>query len=101
MISLTICGFFKVGIYLYAGVIGASDVFNVQEISKLVYPLGIVVLFLSMIIANNFAAHIEEGLHIVPMALHLPLQVIIPVLLLLIAAINHRSRKNLENDIPS
>ncbi|MBB5322971.1 spore germination protein KB [Anoxybacillus tepidamans] len=90
MIALVIGGFFKISVFFYAGVIGAADLFQIKEHQRLIYPLGLAVLLLSIAIANNFAEHIKEGLNIVTIYMHIPLQVVIPVLLLIIAAIRNR-----------
>ncbi|WP_445614205.1 GerAB/ArcD/ProY family transporter [Geobacillus sp. YF-1] len=90
MIALIIGGFFKISVFFYAGVVGAAHLFGVSSHQRLVYPLGLLVLLLSVAIANNYAEHIHEGLKIVTFYLHVPLQVIIPVSLLVIAAIRQR-----------
>ncbi|EIJ82181.1 spore germination protein [Bacillus methanolicus PB1] len=92
MIALTICAFFKISVYMYAAVTGTANLFHVKETSQLVYPIGIVILFLSIIIASNFSEHFKEGLQVVPLVLHLPFQVIIPLLFLVIAFIKNRKK---------
>ncbi|WP_066324712.1 GerAB/ArcD/ProY family transporter [Anoxybacteroides amylolyticum] len=91
MIALVVGGFFKISLFFYAGVIGTADLFRVKEHQRLVYPLGLSVLLLSIAIASNFSEHIKEGLNIVTLYMHIPLQVGIPLLLLLFAIIRHRS----------
>ncbi|MGP3560297.1 GerAB/ArcD/ProY family transporter [Geobacillus sp. BK01] len=90
MIALIIGGFFKVSVFFYAGVVGAANLFGVSSHQRLVYPLGLLVLLLSVAIASSYAEHIHEGLKIVTFYLHIPLQIIIPVLLLVIAVIRRR-----------
>jgi spore germination protein KB len=90
MIALVIGSFFKVAVFFYAAVVGIADLFRVQEHTKLVYPLVLVTLLLSMAIASNFSEHIKEGLEIVPIYLHVPLQVIVPIFLLIIAFIKNK-----------
>ncbi|ASS99563.1 MULTISPECIES: GerAB/ArcD/ProY family transporter [Geobacillus] len=90
MIALIIGGFFKISIFFYAGVVGAAHLFGISKHQRIVYPLGLLVLLLSIAIASNYAEHIYEGLKIVTFYLHIPLQIIIPVLLLVIAAIRRR-----------
>lgn len=90
MIALIVEGFFKVGVFFYAGVIGAADLFQIKEYQRLVYPLGISVLLLSIAIASNFAEHIKEGLQIVTIYMHIPLQIVIPFLLLLVAVLRQQ-----------
>ncbi|MED3718208.1 GerAB/ArcD/ProY family transporter [Geobacillus thermodenitrificans] len=90
MITLITGGFFKISIFFYAGIVGAANLFGISSYRRLVYPLGLLILILSVVIASNYAEHIQEGLKIVTFYLHVPLQVIIPVLLLIIAAIRRR-----------
>ncbi|MFY4774124.1 GerAB/ArcD/ProY family transporter [Metabacillus sp. RGM 3146] len=92
MIALIIGGFFKIGIYLYAAVIGTSSLFKIKTPSSMAFPVGLAALILSISIASSFPEHLEEGLKIVPIYLHLPLQVFIPVLLLIIAFFKNRKK---------
>jgi spore germination protein KB len=85
MLAVIIGGFFKISVFFYAVVIGTANLFNVKEPSQLAYPFGLVILLLSITIASNFSEHIQEGLRVVPLVLHLPFQVIIPLLLLVTA----------------
>ncbi|PLT35800.1 GerAB/ArcD/ProY family transporter [Bacillus sp. V5-8f] len=93
--------FFKISIYFYAAVIGTANVFNVKQSSQLAYPIGIVILFLSVSIASNFPEHVQEGLRIVPLLLHLPFQIIIPLLLLIIAFMKRRKISKTRGQTPS
>ncbi|MCA0149782.1 spore germination protein [Rossellomorea vietnamensis] len=90
MLGLVIGIFFKISILFYAAVIGTSSLFKVQSPSRLAYPLGLIVLFMSMAIARNFQEHIHEGLKVVMYVLHLPLLVVIPIVLLMIAFVKNR-----------
>ena len=87
--------FFKVSIFLYCAVIGIVDLFKLKNHQQIVLPMGIIVLFLSMVIASNFAEHIEEGLGITTIMypLHLPFMVIIPLFMLLVAIIRNRFKR--------
>lgn len=92
ILALIIGGFFKVAVYTYCALIGTASLFNIKEPSKLAYPIGMVVLFTSMIIASNYSEHIEEGLKIFPIYIQFPFQIIIPVFLLFIAFIKNRKK---------
>lgn len=48
---------------------------------------------MSMWIASNFQEHIHEGLKVAMYVLHLPLLVVIPILLLLIAFVKNKKNK--------
>jgi spore germination protein KB len=93
MFALIIGGFFKISIYFYAVVIGTASLFKVKEPSQLSYPLGIVILILSMTIASNFTEHLKEGLGLAPYILFIPLHVTIPLILLGIAFFKNRKKQ--------
>lgn len=93
MVAMIIGGFFKISVFFYAAVVGTAVLFNIKEPSRMSYPLGLVILFLSLTIASNYVEHIHEGIYVVPMILHIPFQIIIPVLLLLIAFIKNRHKQ--------
>jgi spore germination protein KB len=93
MLALIIGGFFKISIFFYAVVTGTANLFNIKEPSRVAYPMGLVILFLSISIASNFPEHLKEGLKIIPIVLHLPFQVMIPLLLLVIAFFKNRKKR--------
>ncbi|WP_251032729.1 hypothetical protein [Bacillus sp. ISL-7] len=68
--------------------------FKLRNHQQIVLPTGIIIVFLSMIIASNFAEHIEEGLIIAPYYLHSIFLLIIPLLMLVVAMIRKRFKKN-------
>jgi spore germination protein KB len=84
--------FFKIGVFTYVAVTAAASVFNIKEPSRLSYPIGFVILLISIIIASSYAEHIKEGLDVVPLYVHLPFQVIIPIFLLIIAFFKNRKK---------
>lgn len=93
MIGVIIGGFFKITIFVYVAIMGAASLFKVKESSHLVFPLGLITLFLSVGIAGNFPEHIREGLDVVPLYLHLPFQVIFPLLLLVGAVLRNKKKQ--------
>jgi spore germination protein KB len=92
MLALIIGSFFKISLYFYATIEGVSSVFKISDRKKMVYPLGVLLLLFSLAIANDFTEHIKEGLFLVPIYLHLPLQVGLPILSLVIAYIKNRKK---------
>ncbi len=93
MLGLIIGGFVKVSLFLYAVVIGASTLFKVKNPSQIAMPIGCVVLVLSITIATNISEHLNEGLNVVPLYIHLPFQVLFPLLLFLLAVMKNRKKK--------
>ncbi|MGX2958645.1 GerAB/ArcD/ProY family transporter [Peribacillus sp. JNUCC 23] len=93
MLFLILGGFFKISLFFYGAVAGTANLFNFKEPSKLAYPIGIAILLVSMTISSNYAEHINEGTRLIMLPIHLPFQVIIPVLLLIIAFFKHRKKR--------
>ncbi|MEI2391263.1 GerAB/ArcD/ProY family transporter [Priestia megaterium] len=94
MFAMVIGIYFKVSILFYAYIIGTATLFKIKSPSRLAYPLGIIVLFLSITIASNFQEHLYEGLHVARFLLHMPLFSIIPILLLIIAFLKNRKKQH-------
>ncbi|WP_129709876.1 GerAB/ArcD/ProY family transporter [Priestia megaterium] len=93
MLAMVIGIFFKVCVLFYAAVIGTANLFKIKSPSRLSYPLGLVILFLSITIASNFQEHLHEGLYVAKFVLHIPLFIIIPSLLLLVAFLKNRKKQ--------
>ncbi|UTL73111.1 GerAB/ArcD/ProY family transporter [Bacillus halotolerans] len=93
MLALIIGGFFKVSLYLYAVVVGASTLFKEKNPSQLAYPMGLGILILSIAIATNFSEHLNEGLKVVPLYIHLPFQVLFPLFLFILAVWKKKRRE--------
>ncbi|PFO09652.1 spore gernimation protein KB [Bacillus sp. AFS076308] len=85
ILYVIIAGFFKITIFFYSAVYGAADIFKIEDHRKLVFPVGVIILFGSITIAANSSEHIDEGLKYISFILHLPFQIIIPIALLIIA----------------
>lgn len=90
MISTVICIYFKVSIYFYAAVASTAVIFKIKEPSRLTYPMGMVILFISVTIASSYAEHLKEGLKFVTRYLHPFFLIVIPLLLLGIAFLKNR-----------
>ncbi|MBM7693702.1 spore germination protein KB [Peribacillus deserti] len=94
LIILVILGFVKIFIFFYCAVLGLGDLFKLKKPDKMIYPLGILIIFTSVFIAPNFNTHLEIGFKIVPIYLHLPFQMAIPIILLLVALIKSKIKKS-------
>lgn len=90
IISMVILGFVKITVFFFCALIGTADLFHCKQPNKLIYPIGTILLISSIIIANGYFDHIQEGIKIVPYYLHLPLQIGIPILLLVIVYIKRK-----------
>jgi spore germination protein KB len=93
IIVLVVDGFIKISFFMYVAVAGISQLFKIRNKSALSWPLGVVILVSSMLIARNFHQHIEIGLDFTPKYIHLPLQIGIPVMTLIVHYIRNGSKK--------
>lgn len=93
MMALIVGVFFKVGIFLYAACITFTELFHVSSYRKTVYPLGVIMLGASSMIASSYAELIDEGIKVVPVLFHLPAQVVFPVITLLLILWKERRKK--------
>lgn len=82
ILALIIGVFFKMTMYAYAAAAIAADIFHVPEQRKLAYPIGIIILLVSILSAWSYPEHLYEGSkHLVTLN---PIFIaIIPVLLLI------------------
>lgn len=89
VIALIMGDFFKVAVFFYAAVIGATDLFNMKNHKDLVFPIGIVILFSSVVIASNLSQHIVQGDFSLK-SIFILFSLVIPSLLLVVALIRKR-----------
>jgi len=95
MLALITGGFFKIGLFFYATVLSLSHVFKLKNPSPLVFPIDLVILFYSLSLTQNYFEYVYEGLKIIPFTLHLPFQIVISALLLVIAFLRNRKKYSL------
>ncbi|MGQ8873527.1 GerAB/ArcD/ProY family transporter [Paenibacillus amylolyticus] len=61
VLTLIVGDFFKIAIFLYAGIMAATDLFQVSDYRKWVSPIALIALLMSLMLSGNFAEQIEEG----------------------------------------
>jgi spore germination protein KB len=89
---IAVIGFFitvymKIFVFTYSAVRGISLVFHMKNIKVLIAAACGVMYILTFFIASSFPSHIKIGLEWVPKYLHIPFQIIIPLLILVILLI--------------
>jgi spore germination protein KB len=77
-------GFFKVGVYIYGAAAAMAHLFKLQSYHTVLVPLGLIVIALGQIMAKNFVQLDNLKKFTYPFV-YLPLQFVIPTLLLFIA----------------
>jgi spore germination protein KB len=82
--------FVKISVFFYAAFTGVAELLritNQKQRAFCIILLGILVVIWSIQMSENFVEHIETGLKKVPIYLHVPLQIVIPILLFLIVLV--------------
>lgn len=77
--------FYKMAIFFYAGVLAITTLFKIKDNRWVILLSGIFVLWFSIIFEPNFPYHIWLGLKITPKYIHIPFEIILPILLLIIS----------------
>ncbi|WP_028610216.1 GerAB/ArcD/ProY family transporter [Paenibacillus harenae] len=93
ILALIIGVFFKMTMYAYAAAAIAADIFRFAEQRSLAYPIGAVILLVSIMSAWSYPEHSTEGSRHL-LSLHPFFMVILPVLLLIIHLIRKRFSHN-------
>ncbi|MFB6466943.1 GerAB/ArcD/ProY family transporter [Cytobacillus sp. Hz8] len=90
--------FIKIMIFFFASVKGVYDLFQFKSNKQwriIVIILGILEVIVSYFMASSYTEHIKIGLKIVPLYLHLPMQIMIPCFLLIVAIFRKKMKNNL------
>ncbi|KKI90564.1 spore gernimation protein KB [Bacillus sp. SA1-12] len=82
--------FFKVGGWTFGAAVGISQLVKLNHTKSVLLGLGTIIPPLSLLIAPNFSEHLKIGLDYFVPYFHVPLQIIIPILLLCIAFIRKK-----------
>ncbi|MCK1993467.1 GerAB/ArcD/ProY family transporter [Peribacillus muralis] len=95
VIIFMIGGYFKITVFTFASIYVAKDCFSKTNINKafLVSCIFIAIVLLSYTYSENHTMHIKVGLEIVPKYMHVPLQIIMPLIILLLTFVKTKRNK--------
>jgi spore germination protein KB len=92
IITMVIAGFMKISFFMYFGTLGITEVFKIKNRKFLCLIIGVLIWFSSEIVAKNYPQHLKIGLDFTPKYIHLPLQIAIPVITLVIAWFKNKNK---------
>ncbi|WP_391122827.1 GerAB/ArcD/ProY family transporter [Psychrobacillus sp. L3] len=87
-----ICLYIKTSIYFYAGTMGLAQIFNLKDYRPMTYPLGIIIIVLSVIIAPNFISQANFDAT-TSTSLSIVIGIFIPLLLTIVYIIRKKQLK--------
>lgn len=91
IILLMITGvFFKVGGWIFGAAVGIAHLLKLKQTHSVVLGLGTIIPALSLVIARDYIKFLEVGFKYVTLYVHVPLQIILPILLLCVALIRKK-----------
>ncbi|KKI89185.1 spore gernimation protein KB [Bacillus sp. SA1-12] len=82
--------FFKVGGWMYGVSVGITQLFNLKNQRSIILAIGTIIIPLSFLYADNYSEARDVGIKFIHPYLHIPLQMIIPIVLVLIAFIRNK-----------
>jgi spore germination protein KB len=90
ILMMVLGGFFKLGVFMYAAVLGSAQLCKLKTYHPLIIPWGALITALSIFIASNHTEHLYIGWIISIPYIFFPLYVVVPLLLLIVAAIRKK-----------
>lgn len=84
--------FTKICLFYYSSVLGIASFFSLKEYKPIVFPFGIIVVCLSIVVFKSPIEQLDFGANIFPV-FSFPVEVIIPILTLIIAKIRKLPKK--------
>jgi spore germination protein KB len=99
IITLMLCGYFKIIVFMYAAVSGLTEITGGKFKYNLAIPIGLIILIWSLVVSENTVEHIYVGVKVVPKYIHLPLQIVIPVLLVLFVFILNKTKNQYNHTV--
>ncbi|PEJ50515.1 MULTISPECIES: GerAB/ArcD/ProY family transporter [unclassified Bacillus (in: firmicutes)] len=95
IVLISVTGYYvKIVVYFYCAVSGTAELFNVKKSEQLVYPISIIIITSSLWLASSFIDQHNEAVSKAPFLLHIPLQILIPLSLLLILLLQGKLKGN-------
>lgn len=92
VVTLVIGGFIKISMFMYVSILGTAQLFKIKNERYLILPFAVMILIYSEIIAVSYPQHIKIGLDFTVKYIHVPLQIIIPIITLTIAFLKNRNK---------
>lgn len=92
LITAIVGGFFRISIFLYATVIGATTLFGITSYRKLIIPVGMVMFICSLAMASNYVEFVYTGVRIIRFYVQIPMLFIIPFILLVVGWIQEKKK---------
>ncbi|MEH7107117.1 GerAB/ArcD/ProY family transporter [Bacillus sp. JJ1764] len=87
--------FVKGSLFFYGGLKGLEYIFKLP-FRYFAFPVSMLIALFSVMVSVDFADHIQEGLKMVPLFLHLPFQFCIPVFIFLMLIWKQRKSKQVK-----
>lgn len=95
VLSFIVDGFFKISTFMYVAIFGTFQLLKAKDTKLISVILGTLMFIVSLLISKNFPQQQNIGHNYIMKYVHLPIQVIIPGITLIICCIRQKSVKNI------
>ncbi|AOT69630.1 GerAB/ArcD/ProY family transporter [Geosporobacter ferrireducens] len=96
IIIMFIGGFYKMSLFFYGAILSFTALFRIKDPRWMIIPLGVFILWLSIVFEPNYPFHLWLGLEVSLKYIHSTFQIFIPALLLIIGWLKMKYKKNTE-----
>lgn len=93
IIILTLNAFVKIGIFAYCSIASTAQIMGKKINLKLIFIMGVIINLAAYFMAENVPQHLKIGFQFTPKYIHLPMQVIIPILAVMVNFFKKRAKK--------
>lgn len=90
---LTFNAFIKIGFFTYCSIAATNQLLGVKNNRALIWISGLIISIAAYYMAEDYPQHLKIGLDFTPKYIHLPMQIILPVLALMV---NHFKKKSIK-----
>jgi len=90
--------FFKISIHLFGAIYGFQKLMHVKNNRIFIIPIVVIVLYLGLTMASSVVDHIDAGLKVLPYNLWIPLFLVLPSILFMVALIRRKWGKEQQGD---
>jgi spore germination protein KB len=97
VILMIFAAFYKIRVFTYVSMLGAIQVFKLNHTKTLIILYSILIGIASVLISGNYPEHIKLGLDFTVKYIHLPMQIAIPFIALIVYHIRNGFFKTCQN----
>lgn len=93
VILMIFAAFYKISIFTYVSILGTTQLLKLKNTKVLLTLYCTLIVIVSVLLARNYPEHIKIGLDFTVKYIHLPIQIVIPIITLIVYHIKNKILK--------